>query len=194
MLITGPIALDSLPPIPWKNGGGITRTIAVEPASAGLDNFLWRISMADLHSSGAFSNFPGVDRTILLWRGAGLKLSSSSWPDQILTEASQPFIFAGEDDVSCELQGGPSQDLNLMVRRGAVNAALNVSSEAVRLTLGCNDLIVFCAQGSVTIHLGDSQEYALEAGYFLRIFQPQAEAVITPAEDETRFAYVSTEY
>ena len=31
---------------PWKNGGGVTREIAVEPPGAGFDSFGWRVSTA----------------------------------------------------------------------------------------------------------------------------------------------------
>lgn len=197
MLISGPIALDSLPPIPWKNGGGITRTIAVEPPQAGMDDFLWRISMADIQSSGSFSTFPGIDRTILLWSGAGLTLRSPSWPDHTLTAAGEPFAFAGEADVSCELTEGPSQDLNLMVRRGAIAATMRLCREAVTINHAYDDLVVLCAQGSLRIAFGDSheytdsQEYILNDGHFLRASQLRSEALLTPLNEKTRFVYAS---
>jgi len=191
MLISGPIALDSLPPVPWKNGGGITRTIAVEPAQAGMDDFLWRMSIADLQSSGSFSSFPGIDRVILLWSGAGLKLRSPSWPDQMLTVAGEPFLFAGEADVSCELEGGPSRDLNLMTRRGSVTAEMKISSSAVSLHDACDDLVVLCAAGSLQIRFSDSREYTLSAGYFLQVSQFEREVLLTPLEEKTRFVHVS---
>jgi environmental stress-induced protein Ves len=35
-----------VPATPWKNGGGVTREIAVHPQGAGFDDFVWRLSMA----------------------------------------------------------------------------------------------------------------------------------------------------
>ena len=51
------------PRMPWKNGGGETAEILVEPAGAPLDSFDWRLSMARVAADGPFSLFPGVERT-----------------------------------------------------------------------------------------------------------------------------------
>ncbi len=59
---------------PWKNGGGTTREVAVSPEGAGLDDFAWRISLAELHEAGAFSSYPGVSRTLLLLEGEPVRL------------------------------------------------------------------------------------------------------------------------
>ena len=52
------ITADSLPPMPWKNGGGTTREVLKSPASATIDTFNWRISLAAVATSGPFSLFP----------------------------------------------------------------------------------------------------------------------------------------
>ncbi|WP_454457081.1 HutD/Ves family protein [Thauera phenylacetica] len=59
---------------PWKNGGGTTREVAVSPQGAGLDDFAWRVSLAELHEAGAFSSYPGVSRTLLLLEGEPVRL------------------------------------------------------------------------------------------------------------------------
>ena len=48
---------------PWRNGGGVTRELASSPE--GVDDFDWRVSIAEVTASGDFSRFPGVDRTIV---------------------------------------------------------------------------------------------------------------------------------
>ncbi|HEY9127925.1 MAG TPA: HutD family protein [Acidobacteriaceae bacterium] len=194
MLISGPFALDSLLPIPWKNGGGFTRNVAVEPAEAGMDHFLWRISVAEIRASGSFSAFPGVDRTILLWHGAGLTLRSPTWPDHALTTTGEPFVFAGEEDVVCQLADGPSQDLNLMMRRGAVDASLHVAINAVNLHSYCDELVILCAEGSLQVQLGEHKEYLLECDYFLRVSRLAVSVTLTPRQANTRFAYASIRY
>ena len=68
------LALSSLPATPWKNGGGTTREIAAFPPGAGLDDFGWRLSVAEVERDGPFSVFSGVDRTIVLLDGAGMRL------------------------------------------------------------------------------------------------------------------------
>ena len=52
--------------MPWKNGGGSTTELLVEPAGATLQTgFRWRLSMAALETSGPFSRFEGHDRTMV---------------------------------------------------------------------------------------------------------------------------------
>ena len=62
-------------PMPWKNGAGRTTEIAAHPAGAALDAFAWRVSIADVERDGPFSRFPGIDRTIVLLDGAGMRLA-----------------------------------------------------------------------------------------------------------------------
>lgn len=191
MVISGPIAIDSLPPVSWKNGGGITRTLVVEPEGTGLDGFFWRISVAEIHASGSFSAFPGVERTILLWRGEGVVLRSSAWPEHALTQLWQPFSFGGEEQVFCELLGGRTEDLNLMVRRGAVSAAIHTERREVRLVPPYDDVVVLCAAERVHVVLADRPKLALDAGQFLRISQLDAEVTLLPEGPGASFVYVA---
>ena len=67
-------ALADIVPTPWKNGGGATREIACWPPGTGLDSFDWRISVATIAADGAFSVFAGIDRSITLLSGDGVRL------------------------------------------------------------------------------------------------------------------------
>jgi uncharacterized protein len=191
MVISGPFAIDSLPPVSWKNGGGVTRTLVVEPEGAGLDDFLWRISVAEIHASGSFSAFPGVDRTILLWRGEGVVLRSPAWPEHPLTELWQPFSFRGEEDVFCELLAGPTEDLNLMVRCGTSLAAIHAEEREVRLVPPYDDVVVLCAAERVHVLLADRPTFALDAGQFLRISQLDTEVTLLPEGPRASFVYAT---
>src|SRR6476619_3067787 len=64
--------------MPWKNGAGRTTEIAVHPPGAALDAFAWRVSIADVERDGPFSRFPGIDRTIVLLGGSGMRLAEAS--------------------------------------------------------------------------------------------------------------------
>jgi environmental stress-induced protein Ves len=148
MEIQAPIAIESVVSIPWKNGGGTTRQLAVSPAEAGANDFLWRVSIAQIDAPGEFSAFPGIDRTILLWRGDGVILRSPAWPDHQLDDPCVPFRFRGEEDVVCDLLGGPTQDLNLMVRRGQVDATFEIIHETRYAVPACVDFFLLCSWGS----------------------------------------------
>jgi environmental stress-induced protein Ves len=68
--------LQDLHATPWKNGGGLTREVLWQPTGASLDDFDWRVSVAQIDSDGPFSAFPGIDRVITLIDGVGVQLRS----------------------------------------------------------------------------------------------------------------------
>lgn len=104
--------------MPWRNGGGSTTEIAVFPAGAGLDDFDWRISMAGVVEDGAFSRFPGIDRTLALLGGGGVVLDIEGRPAATLTHQGVAASFPGDAATSARLLAGPILDLNVMTRRG----------------------------------------------------------------------------
>lgn len=115
--------------MPWKDGGGQTTEIAVHPAGATLANFDWRLSIADIAADGPFSGFPGVDRTLVLLSGAGMRLDGSAHAAE-LRAPYEPYAFSGDDAISCSLVAGPVRDLNLMLRRGRVSGRIVVVRDA----------------------------------------------------------------
>ncbi|MFK8907361.1 HutD family protein [Streptomyces sp. YS-3] len=108
--------VETLPAGPWRNGGGTTREIASRPE--GTDDFGWRASVAEIGRGGPFSAFAGVDRTLTLLSGDGVRLTSPGAFDRLLARAGEPFAFSGDLALTAELAGGPCRVLNLMVRRG----------------------------------------------------------------------------
>ena len=106
------IAVDSLAPMPWKNGGGTTREVLKFPPDSTIDTVDWRISLASVANSGPFSIFPQTDRTLLVTDGAGIELEGL-----VLTPSDEPFSFAGEHPYHAALIDGPIADFNVMTRR-----------------------------------------------------------------------------
>ncbi|MGA0586906.1 HutD family protein [Dyella sp. KRB-257] len=94
---------DALVPVPWRNGLGITREIAVMPPGAGPEDFLWRVSLADVVGAAPFSRFPGVDRTIVLIDGVGFRMTLDGTQVHDLTTPCAPFAFPGEAEVAVAL-------------------------------------------------------------------------------------------
>jgi environmental stress-induced protein Ves len=174
MILHAPIAIDSVASIPWKNGGGTTRQLAVGPADATANDFAWRISIAEIGAPGEFSAFPGIDRTILLWHGEGVMLRSPAWVDHLrnghrLDDSRVPFSFRGEDEVACDLLGGPTQDLNLMVRRGEVDATFEILHEGRYAVPVCDEFFLLCASGSAQFaESGREDVVEIGADQFLR--------------------------
>ncbi|MFM0665326.1 HutD/Ves family protein [Paraburkholderia sediminicola] len=166
---------------PWKNGGGVTREVAAFPEGAGLDAFVWRVSIADVAQAGPFSRFAGIDRTLVLLSGAGMLLDKT---DDAGTHAVntlaliQPLDiaeFAGEAQIDARLVDGATRDFNLMVRRGAAVGETEVWRGDTQRTVSADVVLLFCASGSVSVTLGgDAQPRALEAGDTLHIDTPNA--------------------
>lgn len=109
------IPFAGLSPAPWKNGGGSTIEIAIGPLEAGFDDFDWRVSLATIAEDGAFSQFPGVDRTLALVDGHGMTLQIDGEP-ALISDAEPVVAFDGASEVSARLNRGPTLDFNVMSR------------------------------------------------------------------------------
>lgn len=121
---------QTLPTQPWKNGGGVTREVLCLPTGSDMLHFDWRVSIAHIASSGPFSIFAGVDRVITLLEGRGMALRSDDGAiDHRLDCPLEPFAFAGEAAVQAELLGADCHDLNVMARRAACRARVQVLRE-----------------------------------------------------------------
>lgn len=169
MKIGKPIQIASLTPVPWKNGGGITRNLAIEPEDADFDHFLWRLSFAEVNAPGRFSTFSEVDRNILVWKGNGLFLHSSNGVLSAITPDAEPHTFRGEDEIEATLIDGPTIDLNVMVRRGYCTATVNRYRSEVVVSRGARQAFFLCAMGSFRLHFPFDKEYLLRAGESLGV-------------------------
>ncbi|MCX4535719.1 HutD family protein [Streptomyces sp. NBC_00841] len=118
--------------VPWKNGGGVTREIAASPEGAPLDDFDWRVSLADVSADGPFSSFPGVDRTLTVVEGAGMDLMVGG-EHHIVDEQYWPHDFPGDLETDGQLLGGPVVNLNVMYRRKRTAAEVAVVRGTLRL-------------------------------------------------------------
>lgn len=126
--------------LPWKNGQGVTLELAIAPPGAGLDDFDWRISSARVASGGPFSHFPGIDRSLALLSGAGLRLNM---PEAVILDSHNPVVsFAGELEVQAELLDGPVQDFNLMSRRDRWRQRLEYRELEGETWLDCSEVLM----------------------------------------------------
>lgn len=119
--------------MPWKNGAGRTTEIDAYPPRAALDAFDWRISVADVARGGPFSRFAGIDRTIVVIAGAGMRLHGNGHA-VVLQALYEPYTFSGDVELDCALIDGPVRDFNLMVRRNRAHGDVTVvRDEGARL-------------------------------------------------------------
>lgn len=147
--------------MPWKNGGGVTREVALAPAEGAA--FLWRLSLATIRESGPFSSFAGIDRTIVALRGNAVDLTVDGALATRLTAAGEPFAFAGEAAVEAQVGEGETTDLNIMTLRGRARHVMKrlAWSGALRLT-GEHSTTALVFTGPVTVH-ASGNDHALAA-------------------------------
>ena len=155
------IRLSDCPPQPWKNGLGSTREIAIHPEGAGSDDFLWRVSLAQVDSAAPFSSFPGIDRQIALLDGNGFTMMLDDDRVHALTTPFAPFAFAGEARVAVTLVDGPTRDFNLMVRRARARGEVRAWQEPGEQLPDPFTVLVYCARGVIDtadgpLHVGDA--------------------------------------
>ena len=130
-----------VPPEPWANGGGTTRTLARGPEQHGAAP--WRVSIATLDGPAKFSQFAGYDRTLLPIDDAAIDLHSQD--SQLLARAGQPVHFSGDLHVWVNLPARPVSVLNVMCKRGAYRARVSVAAHSLRVTPAATHLLVSLA-------------------------------------------------
>jgi len=179
------VALRQIAAQPWKNGAGLTREIAVAPATASTADFDWRISLADVTRDAPFSAFPGIDRCIVLLRGEGLRLRFDD-RERRLDEPLEPFAFSGDESVHAELIGGPSVDFNVMVRRGRWRASVTRDAQASAADAG----VLLCAQGCVDMRSSDDRQATLHADEALLWRDAMPALHLRPTSPDSRWLLV----
>lgn len=164
--------------MPWRNGGGSTTEIAIEPAGAGLGSaapFVWRLSMARVEGDGPFSRFAGYDRTLVLLEGRGVRLDfGGAAPPVTLAGALSAAAFSGDWATSCRLLGGAVRDFNVMVDRtraaAAVKPFLLPAQTTTAVELRGHTTLLYVQQGRVVLQLGPTEpEQTVSAGATLRL-------------------------
>jgi environmental stress-induced protein Ves len=141
--------------MPWKNGGGTTTEIAIYPDNAAISggSFIWRVSIADVASSGPFSRFPGYDRHIMLIAGNGMVLDAGSKGKILLDRLYQPASFSGDWLVEGTLKAGPVRDFNVIsARKDVRNSSLDVQivKERSKLVAQKDNLLVYLLEGELS--------------------------------------------
>jgi uncharacterized protein len=120
------VRLEDCPFVPWANGGGRTRELLAWPRR---DDWRVRVSVAEIDADGPFSSLPGIDRCFAVLEGDGVVLALPGGEER-LRPGDAAVAFPGEAAPMCRLLGGPTRDLNLMVRRGAGTASMQRAPSA----------------------------------------------------------------
>jgi hypothetical protein len=149
-------------PTPWLAGGGVTRELLRHP-SAG-DRFDWRISVADVSTSGPFSTLPGIDRVLTFCDGPSMAITVAGRRCDLVRW--KPVAFSGDDPTSGHVTD-PTRDLNVMTRRAACSATVEAVEigERTLTTSGVHEIVVVVLDGALSVHQ-DGNEAALDLTHF----------------------------
>ncbi len=150
----------------WRNGRGWTTEIAKHPAAAARGQFAWRASIADVTHDGAFSQFPGAARTLVLLSGAGMQLERASG----LLHLRAPFDavgFDGAEALSCTLVDGPVRAFNLMLHRATMQGGVAILRNADADLPPAQFTICHAAVDACECRLPDGREVVVDQGHTL---------------------------
>ena len=142
-------------PESWANGAGVTRVIAKGWICRSSNDFDWRLSVADVTTSGSFSALPGVDRVITLADGPGLLLKVDD--EEFALDPFRPLRFAGEARTQCQVVE-PTRDFNVMTRRDVCSATVDVrvGSGILAAPLGAISYVV-ALKGQANVNFSDAE-------------------------------------
>lgn len=186
----------SLEAAPWKNGDGTTKQIAIHPPESSLvsNDFLWRLSSAEVRKPGPFSFFPDFDRLLTVVRGEELVLGF-----QRIHKSLKPGMvlhFQGEEAVTSELPKGPITDLGLIYDRDQILAKmslLELENRPRSFALTAPTVLFFACEGSVSASVFPGEhEFALDTGDTLRVGAHAEERLVflDPGKGKARIAAI----
>ena len=136
--------IEIIPPtqfktVPWKNGQGETIEMLINPGGS-LENFDWRLSMANVVEDGAFSNFSGYTRNLILIAGDGINLQHNDNKIDRLTRLLDISTFDGGDKTVGNLQSNEITDFNIITRTERITTKVKCYPQAKNQDLGTSQL------------------------------------------------------
>jgi environmental stress-induced protein Ves len=137
-----------------------------------MDDFGWRVSMAEVALSGPFSRFDSVDRILTVLEGR-LALAFAEEGRVVMLDPGSPFAFPGDVAVSGAPMGGRVRDLNVMVRRGLWRAQVEIwrpdlAADGVRMAIATAPSPTIAIDDALLLDPGDRPPDDF-IGYLIRI-------------------------
>ncbi|MFV7501563.1 HutD family protein [Acinetobacter pittii] len=181
------IRADQYTKMLWKNGAGFTLEIA---RSQGEADFDWRISMADVTTSGPFSLFPNKQRIISVLDGQGMVLHVDDLPAKKLNQGDI-FAFDGESHVQSELVDGAIRDLNLIYDPAKFHARFQWLNDAAEQTfISSADLIFIFNHGDEKEVNVDDHSFQIAATETLKIEKNSGVTSVHFTQNQPNSCYV----
>jgi uncharacterized protein len=152
------IAPDGYRRTPWRNGGGVSVTIADErtpdAAEGDWSGVVWQLGRTAITTPAPFSDLSGFERLQTVVSGEGLFLDA---PDFTI-DLSAPFAvvrYDGGASIVSRLEKGPVEVVNLIARRDRVRIGMSVlrAGEAALLPEGRH--VLHAPTAAAALRIGD---------------------------------------
>ena len=184
-----PFSLNAIAPEPWRNGAGVTRTLASGGADASAP-WHWRVSVATIEADGAFSTFPGVERSSLLMGGGQLTLTDAKGRTALCLGLHESGQYAGDTPLQAVVQGAPLLCLNAMALRTRARAQVRTVDSAAATAREC---VLLVLRGAFLATVRDSQASATLFPAQGLHAPPGVGLVLTPLQPNSLLALVEVD-
>lgn len=164
--------ISSVPVEPWRNGGGITRTIAARGSE-------WRISLAQVERDGPYSRFDGITRVSFVLRGSGVVLRHEA--TTVLLEPFEAVEYDGGKAWNASLVNGPVTALNVMSVAGRYRTRLRAIRDVTTVPPGCAAVVVALDSGCGYVEPGTSASGTVGPGQIMVVNEVDRPLRLVPA-------------
>ena len=169
--------------VPWKNGQGQTTELAINPGGD-VNDFEWRISIADMVKSGEFSSFAGFERHLVLLKGSNLTLNHQHHQD-ILAKPLDIAIFDGGEPTEGILGSGPVNNFNVMAQAATyITKVICCATQQTIKIETCDHCFVYQLQSQPQQSVLPSNPLlSLEPGHLLHITKESSDEIIIQGQN-----------
>jgi uncharacterized protein len=166
-----PLSPTAYTRIPWKNGGGVSTTIAGErlPGFAPGDwaGVVWQFGRTAIVTPAPFSDLSGFERLQTVVKGEGLFLDMPTGAIDLSVPLTVVRYDGGAPVVS-RLARGPVEVVNLMARRDRVQVDMRVLSAGDRQAHSAGAHVFYAPNGAAALAI-DGAAFDLPEDHALRL-------------------------
>jgi len=156
----------------WKNGKGKTTELAISDEGT-LEDFDWRLSMANVVEDGTFSYFTGYLRNLILIDGNGIDLQHDQSKTDRLDSLLSFATFDGGCNTVATLTSGPIIDINVITKADKYHVTVTTCTDRQDVNLrACTHCFIYCLNADASLSSqDDSINTTLSAGHLMQLSQ-----------------------
>ena len=159
--------------IPWKNGKGKTTELAIN-SGATLNNFQWRLSIANVIEDGVFSDFSGYTRNLVLIEGNSIHLIHDDMKTDKLTKILDFATFDGGCKTLGTLQSGAIKDFNIITCKTKFSTKVNTFTEQILKSITFNGLVfAYSLSDDMEVNDDKNNQKHIKKGDLLHLHNPK---------------------